>query len=84
MIIASFFKFAWLKNAAPASDDAPNGKSINCKSGEDRVSFFLSDGIRNKPIASHPGCVHTPKQLCYIHDIFKLVVVLPVPLKKYL
>lgn len=59
-MLTSFFKFIWLKNVAPASDDMPNGKSMNCNSGDVVEQLFLFDGILNKPMASHPGCVHTP------------------------
>lgn len=51
----SFFKFAWLKYTAPASDDIPKGNNINCKLGDDLEKFSLYDSTCNKPIASHNG-----------------------------
>lgn len=41
----------------------PKGKSMNCKAGDDIENFFLHDDTCNKPIASHPGWVHTPKHV---------------------
>lgn len=64
-MLTSSLRFKCLKYAAPASDDTPKGKSINCKSGDDSEEFFLSNGSCNKPTASHPGCVHVPKNYLY-------------------